>query len=109
VGLSPHALHWDGRPTRHIGIRKREVAFYRNSPAGRHSPTPIPTPFLQVLFNATLPAVLLLTFSELTFDATSVTVATIALGQAVVLFIAHLARWLLRTSTRPMLNRRHSQ
>ena len=46
---------------------------------------------LKVLFNATLPSVLLMTFASLTFDATSVAVSLCALGQAAVLFLAHLA------------------
>lgn len=46
---------------------------------------------LKVLFNATLPSVLLMTFVSLTFDAQSIAVSACALGQALVLFIAHLA------------------
>lgn len=46
---------------------------------------------LKILFNATLPSVLLTTFASLTFDATSVAVSLCALAQAAVLFAAHLA------------------
>ena len=46
---------------------------------------------LKVLFNATLPAMLLMTFASLTFDATSVAVSLCAMAQAAVLFVAHLA------------------
>ena len=46
---------------------------------------------LKILFNATLPSVLLTTFASLTFDATSVAVSLCALAQATVLFAAHLA------------------
>jgi predicted permease len=46
---------------------------------------------LKILFNATLPAMLLLTFASLTFDATSVAISLCAMAQAAVLFVAHLA------------------
>ena len=46
---------------------------------------------LKVLFNATLPSVLLLSIFSVTFDAQSAAVSACALGQAIVLFIAHLA------------------
>ena len=46
---------------------------------------------LKVLFNATLPAMLLMTFASLTFDATSVAVSLCAMAQAAVLLVAHLA------------------
>ena len=46
---------------------------------------------LKVLFNATLPSVLLMTFASLTSDAQSVAVALCGLGQAAVLCVAHLA------------------
>ena len=46
---------------------------------------------LKILFNATLPSVLLMTFASLTFDATSVAVSLCAMAQAAVLFAAHLA------------------
>jgi predicted permease len=46
---------------------------------------------LKVLFNATLPSVLLVVFASLTFDAQSASVAACALAQAGVLFLAHFA------------------
>ena len=46
---------------------------------------------LSVIFNSTLPCVLLMTFASLTFDAQSVAVAVCGLGQAVALFVAQLA------------------
>ena len=46
---------------------------------------------LKVLFNATLPAMLLMTFASLTFDATSVAVSLCAMAQAAVLLVTHLA------------------
>lgn len=46
---------------------------------------------LKVLFNATLPCVLLMTFASLTFDGQSVAVLVCGLGQAIVLFVAQLA------------------
>ena len=46
---------------------------------------------LKVLFNATLPSVLLMSIFNVTFDAQSAAVSACALGQAIVLFIAHLA------------------
>ena len=46
---------------------------------------------LKVLFNATLPSVLLVVFASLTFDAQSASVAACALAQACVLFLAHFA------------------
>ena len=46
---------------------------------------------LKVLFNATLPAMLLMTFASLTFDAMSVAVSLCAMAQAAVLLVAHLA------------------
>ena len=46
---------------------------------------------LKVLFNATLPSVLLMSIFSVTFDAQSAAVSACALGQAIVLLIAHLA------------------
>ena len=46
---------------------------------------------LKVLFNATLPSVLLVVFASLTFDAQYASVAACALAQAGVLFLAHFA------------------
>jgi hypothetical protein len=46
---------------------------------------------LKMLFNATLPSVLLMTFASISLDAQSAAVSICALGQALVLFLVHLA------------------